>query len=199
SLTPHIHTGRFEEAYRLAQLLPSVQSMVASAFCLAHMGRKEETNRILEEFVVEPSVTETEDEETPAYILAMLLDAAVATKHVQAAEILLKRLSGTSVQSTSYFCMTCILRHLGAAANLINNPEKARKYYTEALQVATDMSFRPELALTRLEIAELLLKHFPDEKAEAIEHLDFSIKEFREMNMQPSLNRSLKQKDILKA
>ncbi|UCC17790.1 MAG: hypothetical protein JSU58_04365, partial [Dehalococcoidales bacterium] len=199
NLTPYIHTGKFEEAYRLAKLLPPVPSMVASVFCLAHMGRKEEANQILEELVVEPSVAETEDKETPAYILAVLLDAAVATNHVSAAEILFKRLSGTNVQSTSYFCMTCILRHLGAAASLTNKPGDARNYYREALEVATNMNFRPELALTRLEIAELLLKHFPDEKAEALEHLDFAIKEFREMKMQPSLNRSLEHKDILKA
>jgi len=199
SLTPHIHTGRFEEAYRLAQLLPTVPSMVASALCLAHMRQKEEANQILEELVVQPSLTETEDNETPAYILAMLLDAAVATNHEKAAEILLKRLAGSDVQSTCYFCMTCILRHLGAAASLMNKAEDARNYYREGLEVATNMNFRPELALTRLGIAELLLKHFPDEKAEALEHLDFVIKEFREMNMQPSLNRSLKHKDILKA
>ncbi|HEY96173.1 MAG TPA: hypothetical protein G4O15_14690, partial [Dehalococcoidia bacterium] len=59
--------------------------------------------------------------------------------------------------------------------------------------------FRPDLALSRLELAELLLDHYPDEKAEAIEHLDFAIKEFREMKMQPSLERALRRKDILKA
>ncbi|HEY94383.1 MAG TPA: hypothetical protein G4O15_05545, partial [Dehalococcoidia bacterium] len=47
--------------------------------------------------------------------------------------------------------------------------------------------------------AELLLDQYPDEKAEAIDHLDFSIKEFREMKMQPSLERALRRKDILKA
>jgi hypothetical protein len=54
------------------------------------------------------------------------------------------------------------------------------------------MSFRPELALTRLQLAELLLDHYPEEKAAALEHLDFAIKEFREMKMQPSLDRALK-------
>jgi len=44
-----------------------------------------------------------------------------------------------------------------------------------------------------------LLKHYPDEKKEALEHLDFAIKEFREMKMQPSLERALRRKDILKA
>jgi len=61
------------------------------------------------------------------------------------------------------------------------------------------MSFRPELALTWLQLAELLLEHYPDERAEALEHLDFAIGEFREMNMQPSLERTLRHKEILGA
>ena len=37
---------------------------------------------------------------------------------------------------------------------------------------------------TRLQLAELLLEHYPNEKKEA---LDFAIKEFQEMKMKPSL------------
>jgi len=43
------------------------------------------------------------------------------------------------------------------------------------------------------------LEHYPDEKAEALEHLDFAITEFREMKMQPSLERALKHKETLGA
>ncbi|MGD0659968.1 MAG: hypothetical protein ABSD38_18060 [Syntrophorhabdales bacterium] len=57
----------------------------------------------------------------------------------------------------------------------------------------------PEIALTRLELAELVLAHYPDEKAEALEHLDFAIGELREMKMQPALERALKQSEALKA
>ena len=42
-------------------------------------------------------------------------------------------------------------------------------------------------------------KHYPKEGAEALEHLDFAIGEFRDMKMQPSLERALKHKEILKA
>jgi hypothetical protein len=61
------------------------------------------------------------------------------------------------------------------------------------------MRFRPELALSRLQLAELQLEHYPAEKKDALEHLDFAIKEFREMKMQPSLERALRHKEILKA
>ncbi len=40
---------------------------------------------------------------------------------------------------------------------------------------------------------------YPEEKKEALEHLDFAIKEFTEMKMQPSLEKALRQKKILKA
>lgn len=48
-------------------------------------------------------------------------------------------------------------------------------------------SNRPEIALTRLQLAELLLEHYPDERSEALEHLDFAIGDFHDMKIQPSL------------
>jgi hypothetical protein len=96
--------------------------------------------------------------------------------------------------------------------------------------------FRPELALTRLELAELMLgqvtgdgqqavgssgsvgaRHAspspatratqagetpaPPEaqRTAALAHLDFAIAEFREMKMQPALERALRHKELLKA
>ena len=64
---------------------------------------------------------------------------------------------------------------------------------------ARKLRFRPEIALIRLQLAELLLEHYPAERAAAMEHLDFAIGEFREMKMQPSLERALRHKEILKA
>ena len=68
-----------------------------------------------------------------------------------------------------------------------------------ALEVCTKVRFRPEIALTRLGLAELLLDHYPDERPAAIEHLDFAIAEFGEMKMQPSLERALRHRELLKA
>jgi hypothetical protein len=61
------------------------------------------------------------------------------------------------------------------------------------------LRFRPEIALIRLDLAELLLEHYPDERAEAIEHLDFAIAELRDMKMQPALERALRHRGLLKA
>ena len=39
----------------------------------------------------------------------------------------------------------------------------------------TATHYLAEIALTRLQLAELLLEHYPDERTEAQEHLDFAI------------------------
>lgn len=51
--------------------------------------------------------------------------------------------------------------------------------YVEALEVCAKIRYRPEIALTRLQLAELILEHYPDERASAIEDMDFAIGEFR--------------------
>jgi len=144
-----------------------------------------------------PSIGTAEDE-TITYVDILYLEAAVLTDHRQAAELLLNCFTGTSVVTPGFFYPTCIPRHMGGAAALLGRYDEARKYYDEAIKVCTEMKFRPELALTRLQLAELLLEHYPDEKKEALEHLDFAIAEFREMKMQPSLERALRHKEILK-
>ncbi len=141
----------------------------------------------------------TPDDETSTAIDVSNLELAVLVRHHKAAELLLDRLEEAKSFLTILGYLTCPARHLGGAAALLGRYDQARKYYREAIKVCTEMPFRPELALSHLQLAELLLEHYPDEKKEALEHLDFAIKEFREMKMQPSLERALKHKDILKA
>ena len=119
-------------------------------------------------------------------------------KNKKITALLLDRLGDNTLTTTGLSWLTCPARHYGAAAALLGRADEARKHYSRAIKVATDMRFRPELALTRLQLAELLLEHYPKERAEALEHLDFAIKEFREMKMQPSLERALRHKEILK-
>ncbi len=138
-------------------------------------------------------------------------------------------------------------RLLGAAAALLGDPDEALAYYHQALEACAKIRFRPEIALTRLQLAELLLdeSNKPDPldlrssppqptiavgarsprpgvaggrssageetsplrgaalaaalRAEALDHLDFAISEFREMKMQPSLERALRHRGLLKA
>ena len=95
--------------------------------------------------------------------------------------------------------LTGVGRVLGGAASLLGRYDEARRHYQDAIRVCTETRFRPDLALTRLGLAELLLDHHPAEKKDALEHLDFAIREFREMKMQPSLERALRRKEILRA
>ena len=84
--------------------------------------------------------------------------------------------------------------------------DEARGYYQTALEVCREMPFRPEEALTHLQLAELLLDPSTgpalsgaegsgqgknQDRAEALEHLETAIAEFREMKMQPSLERAV--------
>jgi serine/threonine protein kinase/tetratricopeptide (TPR) repeat protein len=169
------------------------------AVVLAHLRRKGEAIEILEQVVVRRPGIATAEDETASHWDTLCLEAAVLAGHGRAAELLLNRLGNSGVVTSGIYYPTCIPRHLGGACALLNRPGEARKYYQEATRVCTEMKFRPELALTRLQLAELLLEHHPDEKKEALEHLDFAIKEFQDMKMQPSLERALKHKEILGA
>jgi hypothetical protein len=73
---------------------------------------------------------------------------------------------------------------------------KCQKCKTENPEIN---KFCPELTLNRFEFAELLLKHYPQEKSEAIAHLDFVFPEFWDMKMNTYLERALRHKEILKA
>ena len=168
-------------------------------YCLAHLGRYDEVAEMLERMVVtRPGIGSTKDE-TTVYLDVISMEAAVLAGHRPATELLLCRLAGSSCVTSGQVLTTCAGRHMGAAAALLGRPDEARKHYQKAIKDCTEMKFRPELALTRLQLAELLLEHYPDEKTEALEHLDFAIKEFQDMKMQPSLERALRHKEILKA
>jgi len=188
--------SRLQVARSHSQNIFSSQSIL---FYLTHLGRYVEVAEMLERWVVaRPGIGSAEDE-TMVGLDITALEAAVLAGHRQAADLLLHRLAGCSRLTSGLWVTTCAGRHLGAAAAFLGRHEEARTYYQKAIQDCTEMKFRPELALTRLQLAELLLEHYPDEKREALEHLDFAIKEFQDMKMQPSLERALRHKEILKA
>jgi tetratricopeptide (TPR) repeat protein len=203
-LPARVHLGEatrpLESQLRGSRSMPqNVVDDVRILYCLAHLGRCAEATKILEQLVVLRPGIGTGEDETFGFTDIMSLEAALLAGHRRAVELLLCRLSGSSCITGGQWHVTCISRHLGAAAALLGRSEEARKYYQKAIKDCTEMRFRPELALTRLQLAELLLEHYPDEKKEALEHLDFAIREFQDMKMQPSLERALRHKEILKA
>ena len=162
----------------------------------AHLGQIAEAREVLQGLVAEP-LFEEENLLTPGLVL--MLETAILVGDEQLCSVLAERVAPVANLSTAFVAWTCAARHLGAAAALLGEPDKARKYYRQALEAAGKIRFRPEIALTRLQLCELLLDHYPDERAEALDPLDFAIGEFRHMKMQPSLERALSHRDILKA
>jgi tetratricopeptide (TPR) repeat protein len=197
ALRVKLYSGSINEEYINIHRGSGLEGLLC--LLLAHFGKNEEASEILEKNVVNRSGIGTDEDWTQVWYDACALEAAVVVGHHHAAELLLSRLRDQGLATSGSWHPTCIPRHLGGAAALLGKYDEARKYYQEAIKVCTEMPFRPELALTRLQLAELLLEHYPNEKKEALEHLDFAIKEFREMKMQPSLERALRHKDILKA
>ncbi|MBL7175879.1 MAG: hypothetical protein ISS66_08655 [Desulfobacteraceae bacterium] len=183
---PKLHLGKIDEVLPQLGYYPSFWP----ASYLAALGRNAEVAEILQQWVMERPGLGTSEDMFGYYYDVHLLSAAVTTRHHKAAELLLRRLSGSNLCTTGIFDPTCVPRHLGGAAALLGRSDEARKYYQEAIKVTTEMPFRPELALTRLQLTELLLEHYPEERAEALEHLDFAISELHEMKMKPSLEKA---------
>ena len=132
------------------------------------------------------------------HILGQMLDAAVVLKDEAALEVLADRLKVVA-HVLLWRGAIRTARLLGNASLILGKPAEARHYYAQALEVCERVRFRPEIAMTRLSLAELLLEHYPDERDAAIEHLDFAIAELRDMKMQPALERALRHRGLLKA
>ena len=164
----------------------------------AHLGQTAEAREALQGLVAEPTFG-FEDENLGTSMLVRLLETAILVGDRGLCSVLSERLAPAASLSNVTFAWTCPARHLGAAAALLGEPDKARAYYHEALEAEAKIRFRPEIALTRLQLCELLLDHYPDERAEALEHLDFAVGELRDMKMQPALERALSRREISEA
>ena len=164
------------------------------AMLLAHLGQGDEVPTIRAHF----GDISSDEDESGMGILCPLFEAGVLTRDTEMLNSLLHRLAplaGHLYQET----WVCVGRLCGEASVLLGLPDEARGHFAQALDVCEKVRFRPEIALIRLDLAELLLEHYPDEREAAIEHLDFAISEFREMKMQPSLERALRHRGLLKA
>jgi hypothetical protein len=173
-------------------------AQAARAVILALLGRHEEAHALRERF----GDIGSDDDETSHAILLSLLEAAILAADLDTVQVLVRRLAPLAdrVDIIDTFSLSgSVGRLLGQGAALLGRPEEARGYYQQALEVSAKIRFRPEIAITRLHLAELLLEHYPNEQAEVQAHLDFAIDEFRVMKMQPYLERALRHKGLLHA
>jgi tetratricopeptide (TPR) repeat protein len=196
------YTGKFQDALATLPSNPAlllVGGVMAGqrAYCLAYSGRREEAVGILKDFLTH---LKSPSAHLSAVTYRYLLEAAVATGDMEVCREMFER-----TQSLAPYLITeagmcfCMARHLGDAAAILNRAQEARRLYEQAVNLCSKARFRPELSLSRMGLAEVLLDHYPDEHDAAIEHLDFAIAEFREMKMQPSLERALGRRGLLKA
>jgi DNA-binding CsgD family transcriptional regulator len=164
------------------------------ALCLAQLGRIEAARTLVGPLLDDLSI----DDELPLVPLGRLLQAAVVLEHREAAQALAAQLTCVAHLAIGYLLYTCVARPLGDASVLLGDLASARAYYAQALESAGKIRFRPELALTHLHLAELLLKEADDAvRPEALEHLDVAIPELRDMKMQPAFERALALRETL--
>ena len=169
--------------------------LAVRAAVLAHLGRQQEADAIVAGF----TGMESDEDASGTHILAHTLEVATLGRDLPKMRALARRLEPLAGFPCLRWSFISGGRLLGAAMAVLGEQERARTYYLQGLEASLAMGNRPEVALVRLHLAELLLEHYPDGKAEAIQHLDFAIGEFREMKMQPSLERALKHKGLLTA
>ena len=157
------------------------------ALCLAHLGHRLESQVLLDKHL--QKLSPRSGGETSLPDLAELLETATLLEDVTAADILVDRLAELASLITVP-AVTCIARHLGAAAMLSEDWAAARSYTDKALEVATKVRFRPEIALARLQLAELLLSQDSSDRVQALEHLQIAVGELEDMKMLPYLERA---------
>jgi DNA-binding CsgD family transcriptional regulator len=166
------------------------EATVTQGVGLAHLGRLDEAEALVDQWL-NPGSGDSVVEDS-IHLQVLLLQAATLLGKQQAAATLTQRLSCVAHLTGSDFFYTCLGRHLGDAAVLCGDRNAACTYYSLALESAGKIRFRPELALTRLRLAELLVEDAKEGMiSEAMEHLAIAIPELRAMNMRPALELAL--------
>src|SRR6185295_14187095 len=115
----------------------------------------------------------------------------ILTNDIDLTRMLYGRLSGFD-DLYSPETLSTVARQLGLADLLLGDPAAARAHFATALDVAGRVGDRGETALVRLAIARTLYEHYPEERADAAEHLRFALAEFQAMKMQPALEEAMR-------
>lgn len=156
----------------------------------ARSGRRDEARAIIRQVLARRDMRRA-DEHTSAGNLMTLLEAAILAEDRAAASLLAPSLDALAGLARCDWNFQCVARLLGGAAALAKEWDAARTYFEQALAVTTRVRYRPEQALTHLDLARLLIDRFPDERTRARDHLETAIAQFSEMEMQPALEQGL--------
>jgi DNA-binding CsgD family transcriptional regulator len=130
------------------------------------------------------------DDLNPIWNDMTLLEAALLIRHEDAVRFVYARFAGASVNGINRVWGVSIPRLLGEVAVQLRDQGAARRYYTTAVRVCTDMGFRPEKALAQLGLAEVLYDLGRAERAEAGRLLAEATEDLEAMGMRPALERA---------
>jgi DNA-binding NarL/FixJ family response regulator len=161
--------------------------MLASA--LTNLGRVQEAHVVAAE-----SLAGGNTKDGTIIDLLLRLELAIAWHDAQEAEALTRQLAPVTHLSM-VVGMPNAARLIGDAALLRGNLSAARAHFELAVERTSQIRYRPELALSRLELAELLLDHFPTDASLALEHLHAAAAEFDALDMRPALARAQRRLD----
>ena len=186
------HLGRYDEMiagqWAWSSLLHG-DSVIALQ--LAQVGRIDEAREMVRRLFVERAIGGLDDW-TDCVTLCNLLNASALTGDAESARVLYERLK--EVDDWYSLPVMTTGRPLGLAAALLGDFDAARRHLLVALDFAKRIQDHPETAHVRLALAGLLFEQFPDERAEAAEHLNLAVREFRDMKMRPALEDAMRLK-----
>ncbi len=210
-LRAHLYLGRAQEGLDPLERWSKIQQMrggdMRLGLGLAAVGRLDEARENLDGITrVWPRMLPHSEPNT--FRLQQVLELSVWLEDRATAAFFLPLLAPVAHIVNTAGDLACIARHLGAAAALLGDAERAMTYYEQALDVCRRIRFRPEIALIHLGIAELELRDQPhvgpnaagrragpepgeSDLTSPLEHLDFAIQELQAMGMQPALERAL--------
>ena len=156
---------------------------------------KSEALSSLDQIVARRSHIDLLEDETWIEDDLYLLEAGLRLRHEDAVTFAFGRCEDTQLVISGIPCrgsLVLVSRLFGDAKAFLGQPEAARMYYSQALGETVLLGLRAERALTKLGLADVILKHYSKERAEALDHLDAAICELEAMKMQPSLERALR-------
>jgi ATP/maltotriose-dependent transcriptional regulator MalT len=163
--------------------------VVGRALALAALGRLDEARSLAGPLLDQLQEMDFQDSWGEIIHLVLGLQCAIALEHRPAARILAAQLECVAQVSMEQWAITSMPRQLAAASVLNGDLAAAHAYCARALETAGKIGFRPDIALTHVQLAELLLHE--GKSGQAQRHLDIAIPELNEMHMQPAHMRAL--------
>jgi class 3 adenylate cyclase len=180
-----IYLGKAADTLRLIDELYEASGQTrnphdpGAVLCLAHLGRDADVRRSLEWLLSAEGAIGDRD----IVSVVQFLEASVLVGHRESAKALLDLLAPAADAATCRVALTCAARHLAAAAAMLGDCERALRWTEHAVKVSRKIGNRPEIALARLQRAQLIGR-----EAAAVD-MRIALEDFRAMKMTPSVER----------